>query len=605
MSPSIAKVSHTGSKPRIGEKKISLFGCFRSYISIGIKEFWPIFAVALISWFSVVICLDPAGSYPSLPEGPGLTIDEVFNVQQGSYLARMTQSLGWLNLIPGTSQEAYQVKNGYLPDHPPLGRIWLGVHHEFVRWLFPPLNPDGEFITACARTGSATAFALTVLLIGLFATIWFGRSAGIMTSISLVLMPRLFGHAHLASLETITNLTYTATVLSVAHWWNREKAPSKLTALLTGVLMGLALLTKIQAILIPIPVACWVGWRWRTQGIVPLAIWSFTAAIVFYAGWPYLWSDTANHILEYLGRTTNRATLYVWYFGHKYPDKLVPWHYPFVIFGLTVPILLHVLGAFELVQSLIFRRSSIPTSSPLPMDANSTLESRASIPATQILIQNDNLNACDLLLIACLSFPLVVFALPGVAVYDCERLFLISFPLWAIFIGRGWVSLYSMLNRRTKSWQAAGAICAGLLIQAAFPLYSRSPCQLCYYNEVTSLVLGGVDRAGLEVDYWGVGITRSFLRRAAEIIPEGSNVGVSPTLHHLQASEYQKQSPILRSHQLKTVECDLSSPNRPPFVIVYRRRADCPDLWNLTEPTAPLATKTIGGESLGYLLRLD
>ena len=271
-----------------------------------------------------------------MPEGPGLTVDEIFNVQQGVYLVNQSRALGWINLIPGTSLEAFRPSNGYLPDHPPLGRYWLGVHHELTWWLFPPSDPDGFFVTSCARTGSATAFALTVFLVGTMASWWWGPRTGFFAALSLVLMPRVFGHAHLASLETITNLTCTAAVLSVAHSWNGKEAPSWQICCLTGALFGLALLTKIQAILIPVPVAIWCLWRWRQRAIVPLLIWSATAFVVFLAGWPYLWFESTKHLMEYLGRTTNRMTLSVWYFGTKYSDKAVPWHYPFVIFTLTV-----------------------------------------------------------------------------------------------------------------------------------------------------------------------------------------------------------------------------------------------------------------------------
>ena len=58
---------------------------------INVKAYWPVMVVALLAcWISIVTCLDPAGSYPSLPEGPGLTVDEIFNVQQGVILVKRT-----------------------------------------------------------------------------------------------------------------------------------------------------------------------------------------------------------------------------------------------------------------------------------------------------------------------------------------------------------------------------------------------------------------------------------------------------------------------------------------------------------------------------------
>lgn len=530
-----------------------------------------IFAVAFLCWISIIASIDPAGSYPRLPEGPGLTIDEIFNVEQGVYLVELSRSLGWLNLIPTTSQEGFRSDSGYyLPDHPPLGRWWLGAHHHLAWWISPPHQPDpgSPVVTACARTGSATAFALTVLLIGWAATSWSGPTAGVFTAISLTMMPRLFGHAHLASLETITNLTCTASVVAIAYGWNGPIAPSWKTGIITGALFGLALLTKIQAILIPCPVICWALWRWKTKAIVPLAAWSLTAFVVFFASWPWLWFAPWENLLVYLGRTTHRSTVYVWYFGQRYPDKLVPWHFPFVMFGLTVPILLHVLGFMGLGQSVITRRRNTSACA-------ATNDSRPNVAEPSTITAADNGNfSRDMLLFACMLFPLVLFAVPGIAVYDSERLILTTFPLWAIFVGRGGILLWNWLTSLFRSRRFASAVLAGLLLWNAAPMYLAAPTHLNYYNELVA-ILGGVDRVGLEVDYWGEGITRQLLQRLVSDVPDGSTVAVTPTLHQFQSDEYRRQSPILRAAHIKTVE---SRPDDPSleYLLVYRRRADLP-----------------------------
>ncbi|MBC8113090.1 MAG: glycosyltransferase family 39 protein, partial [Candidatus Saccharimonas sp.] len=456
----------------------------------------------------------------------------------------------WLNLVPGTSVEAFKPENHYLPDHPPLGRYWLGVHHHLTWWLAPPFEPEGPFVTACARTGSATAFALTVWMIGVAATSWFGRAAGLFASLALVLMPRVYGHAHLASLETITNLTCTAAVLAVAAWWNGAAPPSRRVALLTGVVMGLALLTKIQAVLIPIPVMLWALWRWRAKAIVPLLVWGVTANVVFFALWPYLWLDPVGHYLEYLGRTTNRATIHCFYFGVRYDDKAVPWHYPFVMFAVTVPVGLHVMGALGL------RREK---------SAVSSQRSEAG--------GKDDARWRHWLLLACTVFPLIVFALPGVAVYDGERLFLTVFPLWAIFVGRGFQIAYSLFIRiKYPTLPVFGLL--GVLAWSAMTSYWLQPYQLAYYNELVG-GQSGADRCGLEIDYWGVGITRGNYNVVVLSLGRDSTIAIGPTLHQFQADEYRRQSPVLRRHRILVVSVE-SGGDSPQRVIMFRRRADEP-----------------------------
>ncbi|MEK6260054.1 MAG: phospholipid carrier-dependent glycosyltransferase [Planctomycetota bacterium] len=512
---------------------------------------WPSAVVAVAAWVSVVVCIDPAGSYPNMPEGPGLTVDEIFNVEQGVLLVEQARSLGWLNLVPGTSVEAFKPENHYLPDHPPLGRYWLGVHHHLTWWLAPPFEPEGPFVTACARTGSATAFGLTVWLIGIAAASWFGRAAGLFASLALVLMPRVYGHAHLASLETITNLTCTAAVLAVAAWWNGAAPPSRRVALLTGVVMGLALLTKIQAVLIPIPVILWALWRWRAKAIVPLLVWGVTANVVFFVLWPYLWLDPIGHYLEYLGRATNRATIHCFYFGVRYADKAVPWHYPFVMFAVTVPVGLHVIGVLGLRREKSEVRSQ-------KSEGGGTDDERRRV----------------WLLLACTVFPLIVFALPGVAVYDGERLFLTVFPLWAIFVGRGaarWFAAdLSRCGRRVTQFSMTMLV----LLQLASNCLVH-PCYLSYYNMITVGILGA-EPLGLEMNYWGDALTRELLTQAVVQRGTFTQIELHPTLHQFQHEDLWRQSPILRKNCRKLAPESATGLNLP-LALVYRRRADLDD----------------------------
>ncbi len=591
---------------------------------------WPSALVAVLAWISIVIAIDPAGSYPNMPEGPGLTVDEIFNVEQGVLLVEQAKALGWLNLVPGTSVEAFKPENHYLPDHPPLGRYWLGVHHHLTWWLAPPFEPEGPFVTACARTGSATAFALTVWLIGAFVALRRngrkppvilsgGRKSpgssihvprgsqsvslpeepgdsrpplgcdagakweGLFASLALVLMPRLYGHAHIASLETITNLTCTAAVLAIAHWWNGSAPPSRRVALLTGVVMGLALLTKIQAVLIPIPIILWALWRWRTKAIMPLLIWGVTANVVFFALWPYLWLDPIGHYLEYLGRATNRVMIHCYYFGVRYDDKAVPWHYPFVMFAVTVPLGLHLLGAWG--ASSVFGRQPLfaflsggrksPGSS-----SDSTVAPSPKAPLTLTLSPEDGgegTRHADLLLLACTIFPLIVFALPGVAVYDGERLFLTVFPLWAIFVGRGMGWMFEFILKRANNWLTASVASYACVAYLVVSQTGIRPANLCYYNELTFGQVGA-ERWGLELDYWGVGVTRELLSKLCDAVPPDSRVAITPTLHQFQTDEYRRQSPILRKRQITLVPYEsLNSPAEA--VLVFRRRADVAVPW--------------------------
>lgn len=517
-----------------------------------LRTTWPSALVALATWISIVIALDPAGSYPGMPQGPGLTIDEIFNVEQGVYLVEQSRALGWLNLVPGTSLEAFRRELGYNPDHPPLGRYWLGLHHQLTWWIAPPFHPEGPFVTACARTGSATAFALTIWLIGAFVSVSAQRRSnasdpfrpewqGAIAALALVLMPRLYGHAHLAALETITNLACTAAVLAIAFWWKEADPPSTRAVLIAGLLLGCALLTKIQAVLIPIPVILWALIRWRQRSFVPLLLWLLVAGGVFFSGWPYLWLDPARHLLEYLGRTTNRITLNCYYFGTIYKDRQVPWHYPLVMFAVTVPASLQFLGLF----GLTYRTRS----------RDAAQSHKADIWQRRLIL-------------ACGLFPLLVFALPGIAVYDGERLFLTVFPLWAILIGQGAVSLMEAVSSRIGTRWAFTGLLVILAVQFGINLRSH-PTYLSYYN----LAVGGTsgaERLGMEMNYWGDSLTRDLLNAAVVEHGDFTTVEIRPSLHQFQEDDLIRQSPILRSRMSPGHEAR-------PLRLAFRRRADLSD----------------------------
>lgn len=528
------------------------------------RDFVGPLAVATVALLSVVLTLDAAGDYPKLFEGPGITLDESFNVQMGVYQWRALRDLpNFVLLLPESVDDVFGPKSNYNPDHPPLGRVWLGFWHDLVEWLFPPgdhpLNEHGvRFVTDCARVGSATAFALTVFLIGLFATKWYGRAAGLVASLSLALMPRVLAHAHLASLETFMNLTYSAAILSVAHWWPArplDLSPSEMqppeggtmnvslrVVLLTGVLFGLALLTKMQAILIPPIVGLWALWHWRVRAIKPLAIFGLVGLIVFFVGWPWLWLDPLHNVREYFARTTSRAVLNCYYLGQVWKDTDVPWHYPFVMFAVTVPVGLHALGVLGCFG-------------------------RVCAPREQLLI-------------AATLFPLVLFALPGVAVYDGERLFLVSYPIWAVLIGRGADVTWHHLRQKAVDgrwrWVATPRACGVaailfLMAQSAGAI-TMHPCQLSYYN----LLVGGLygaDRLGFERTYWGDSITRSLLN---SMTPQDGKriVVVTPVLHQFQLGELMQQSPILRNMGLKLLPEGPQNNDLADGWLCFARRAD-------------------------------
>ena len=522
--------------------------------------------IALLATLLVCFQVDPAGDYPSSGTGPGLTLDEIFNAQIGVELADPSLTGDFPKLIKASR---------ILPDHPPLGRLCLGLAHEVCLLLDPPAGEHGRLVIACARVGSAVTFGLLVFIIGCVSTSWYGKLAGCASATSLILMPRVFGHAHLAALETPLNLTYAMAVLSVAWWWGQRNSAATLiqhppkfrSALICGLCFGLALLTKIQAIFLPFPIFLWMVWNWRWRAVWPLFVWGVTGLLVFVAGWPWLWPNPLGNILSYLGHARERTTIYVWYLGQQFADRDVPWHYPWVLFATTVPATLHALGLWG-------------TWSSFSNNSNATEQKSSALWEESSQAHRWRLRP-QILVLGTIAFPLIAFSIPGTAVYDGERLFLIVYPLWALFIGKGFHSGFQWVSQRSSSWIAV-LLTVAILSSQIHALHQFSPCWLSYYNELVG-GLKGADQLGFQRTYWGDSITRDLLDRAAKHVPAESEIDFLPVQHGFQLPALESQCPHFRARGLRLRAFD---ENLPPakFLIAFHRRDYWPQAWTENPP---------------------
>lgn len=560
--------------------------------------------IALVVLMATLCTLDPAGDRPSLAEGPGLTTDEVLNIEAGLVLWRDLGAYGWGLLDPTSWYEVYSAP-GYQADYPPLGRLILASGHDTLQTICPvsvdPVLAPRPYFTVQARAASALAFALTVFLVGWYTSRWSGRLAGACAALAIALMPRLFAHAHIASIETLVGLFFTWTTLATADRWPwamAEWAASPRTrsrwsipwrpVLITGLLLGLTLLTKIQAVLFPIPFSLWAIWRFGRRGVSAVAAVGVISALVMFVGWPWLWIDPLRHAKEYFA-PSDRAHLNCFYLGQKFLDSEVPWHYSFVMFAVTVPVGLHLLGVWGVLASLT-------TGEPDGVRSRSWSDPRLQ------------------LLLAVLLFPLVLFALPGMTVYDGERLFLVSFPLWAVCIGRGAASLWERaqlwLNRESQhhvptagsrlGGRLALAVVGLLLLSESHTLITLHPCQLSYYSWLVG-GLRGADALGFEPTYWGDSITRSMHEEIVKRLPVGATVHVAPVLHPLQLHGLALQSPLLAKHQIQLAAYDDSIRDQVQYVLVFRRHADPRE--SLNEPTDPTRSAPPGMQLVAEIRR--
>ncbi len=508
--------------------------------------------------------------------GPGITFDEGLNTEGGVYFVEMGLQSGIGIVHPGTWYDIFNHPS-YHPDYPPLGRLPGAVSNALLSRLAPA---EGRplYSVSYARVGTAIVFGLLAALVTFSTQRLCGPIAGLFAGLSLIFMPRVFGHAHLASVETMMNLTYAACVFGIVLLLGHRDQLRAKDGIWPGVLLGLALLTKIQAIFLPPLLTVWILWNWRKNGISTLLVLALTSFAVFLLGWPWLWSDPFSRFFQYFAQTTDRVTLYCYYFGQRYADKAVPWHYPFVMFAVTTPIVTLALG----MNGLIFRQEPADKREPAPL-----------VPLNGRGRQ---------LLAGAIVLPLVVFAIPGVAVYDGERLFLVVWPIFALFVGIGAQRLYESARLRSGALVAGILTAVAILGEPGYSLLRIQPCYLSYYSPLIGGLSGAV-KLGLEPTYWGDSLTPRFLQEMNDKLPKGAVVGVAPVLHPLYLESLKKDSPLRLRPDLQIVAFDDKQPQAPQYVFWVRRLGDPWDsLLNRDAETEMIGEVSRSGVPLAELL---
>ena len=504
----------------------------------------------------------------SLPNGPGLTTDESIDIRQGNYLFESFLQYGPLMLLPGKAQEIYS-RSGYIADRPPLGRFLLGAAHGLTSWAISGAELSIVNVPA-ARLAAAGALAVTVFLMMFWTAGRYGTVTAILCGVLYLLMPRVIGHSRIAALETLTTLAWFAAVLPLLAWWTTDRPPTNRQSLICGLMWGILMLVKIQGVfLLPmITLYSLAMFRWRA--ILPLSVILITGLVVFYCGWPWLWLDSVENTTSYLMSTTDRDTVHNWYLGRRYEDKATPWHYPFVMMAVTLP--LHTICSFGI--RLVHRR----------------------------------LDAVERLLLLSVALPLIVFAIPGTPVYDGTRLFLFVMPAVAILGARG-LTLWGRsvqfslpeLKQGSRDFHfprpLALMISLLLIADVALTISELGPFAGDAYNSGVRLLDPGGET--FESCYWGDALNGEFW----EQVPEGSTVAVAPVLHPVLLQDMMTMIPIIRQRQIQLEPFEYEPDEQRGLVLLLHRLADLPPGLRTPPPdNQPLTETVLNGRVLARLV---
>ena len=109
-------------------------------------------------------------------------------------------------------------------------------------------------------------FAVTILIGFRFLARRYGVWIGLVMAGSLLLMPRIYGQAHLIDTDTPGLLLWAAT--SLAFWKGLYEARGRRWRMAVGILVGLAFIEKLGAVVVLVPLVLWMiaGHLLRTAG---------------------------------------------------------------------------------------------------------------------------------------------------------------------------------------------------------------------------------------------------------------------------------------------------------------------------------------------------
>lgn len=344
-------------------------------------------------------------------------------------------------------------------EHPPFSKIWSGLVWTAVNSFLPDLTAH--------RLGNILLNSMLFAMLYFLVQGQYGWWVGLLASIFLFSMPRVFFHAHLSALDLAAATMITAVVLL---FWRTRNNSAWWVDIALAVLWGLAVATKINAVFVFFVLLIWTP-IFHRKGFMErrLFVMGALAIAVFLLSWPWLYHDTLGRIDEYIRfLTVDHWEIGQWYFNEFYMPP--PWHFAFVITAVVVPFTLFILFFIGIGRVLARKEER---------------------PFGVFLLLNG-------------FVPMFVLAIGQSMVYDNDRLFIGSMPFIAALAAIGFYAVSQFLSR-WLSGRAQQVVIVSLAALVLLPhLWSTArlyPHLLSYYTEAIGGVSGAVDM-GLEATYW-------------------------------------------------------------------------------------------------------
>jgi len=476
--------------------------------------------------------------------------------------------------------------------HPPLaGQLNLASYAVFGHWMND---------IAARRMATMIEFALCATIGFHFLAKRYGNWVGAVMAGSLLLMPRVYGQAHLIDTDIAGLLLWAATALS---FWNGLHEPrGGKWRVMVGVLLGLAFVEKMAAVMVLVPLLLWLlaghlpRTLWRQGGradwidgvfttgamLIPLGL-AFQQIQLLQQRLPppdradllahAPTSDWPGAILaipllvwcarRLLGRLfskhklwgVDRPALETWTSILAFAP-VVGWLGNPAWWRETLPRLAHYYtlstnrrGFLPEIQIIYFGQVyefSLPWHNAwvllgITVPAAILVASAIGILWGIAQLPRDRLPFYFLIHLA--TLPVIrMFPTPA---HDGVRLFLPTFFFLAAFAGWGaiWLADASARRMHRRAWLFRLGLSGAVLGSAAFALVRVHPYELSYYNELIGGPRGAWNR-GFELAYWYDAFNGPFIEQINRRLPPRAEVDFLSDLTHTAVPVFSDQQSL-------------------------------------------------------------
>ncbi|MEK6239230.1 MAG: glycosyltransferase family 39 protein, partial [Planctomycetales bacterium] len=418
---------------------------------------------------------------------------------EGEYLLRAEAITTWLqsNEDPTNGDSTDLDRQAALPfttvnEGHPAGSGLLIALGDATSWF--PAHP-----LSLARRGPIALFSLAAA--AMFYRLARDRSPTVAcaATLSLLCIPRMFAHAHFATLDG------PLTACWILAWATFAPAlRSRAAAVCWGMALGLAFSIKFTGWFALIPFLGWLALHGDRRAVWAFAIGLPVSLLTFTALNPPLWFDPITGLWTHFELNLTRGSrpehnVTGFFLGRMYDlHHPLPWYNSILWTAITAPLGILILGGIGLGAALWPRASTDDQAA-----SETSWRWRRFLPGSD-----------ETLLLGHWAILLVVRALPGAPPHDGIRLFLPSFAFLAILAGIG----ADVLQRRIAGdaegsrWRKAAAVAAWIVLVGggAISAWRFFPQELSHYNLLAGGQRGAV-ALGMEPTYWWDGLDRETL----------------------------------------------------------------------------------------------